>query len=174
MDELAYRFATKEYVQARIAEAMNVAGGGKQIKTYTGHVELTNTLTQYMTVPVDVSDATMAVVHWELEETGDVSGGSVTLDSEPTVKSEDGQKGIIGCSFLPIPENSVTVKNDDGTKTAYPQVQTYSYIKNTGNASAGGGTGSIINGTTIQLYTQNRYFCVAGRYSKYAYTVIKV
>lgn len=28
MDELSYRFATKEYVQARIAEAMNVAGGG--------------------------------------------------------------------------------------------------------------------------------------------------
>ena len=28
MDELSYRFATKEYVQARIAEAMNMAGGG--------------------------------------------------------------------------------------------------------------------------------------------------
>lgn len=174
MDELSYRFATKEYVQARIAEAMHLAGGGKQIKTFSGNVELTNMSTQYMTIPVDVSDATMAVVLWKLVATGDVSGGVVTLDSEPTIKSVDGQKAVIGCAFIPIPEDSVTVKNDDGTKNAYPQVQTYSYIKNTGNASTGGDTGSIVDGTTIKLHSLNRYFCVSDRYSKYAYTVIKV
>ena len=38
MDELSYRFATKEYVQARIAEAMNMAGGAILIdKTITAN-----------------------------------------------------------------------------------------------------------------------------------------
>ena len=78
MDELSYRFATKEYVQARIAEAMNVAGGsaitaadegkvvsGGVLVAQTAHAQITANGTYDTTLNNSVEVAVPAeTVYW--------------------------------------------------------------------------------------------------------------
>ena len=174
MDELRYRFATKEYVQARIAEAMNVAGGGGggvQAETFEGSIEVMDTFRlQVAKIPIDVSGYDYLIGCMYIEETGDVSGGVVTLDDTAKATSANGDMAWLFSFMAPTKESSIYT-NQTRTKTACNI--TYDWT----NSNNGGGSKAINNPTMIgsgelEIRSSGDYMVNTGRYSKFHYKVV--
>ena len=184
LTSVANAIRTKGGTSAQLAfpsgfvSAIGDISGGGGATTYTGTVELTNTDTDKLTIPVDVSGADVfTVVAW-VDRTGNISGGVVTYDDEPTVPAvfDTTQKTFVWYYSATVQNSQKQIKRDSSN---------YSSVKRPNNASYcylyAGNSGAIISidwdvisETQIKLVSANagRRFCATGAYARFAYIVI--
>ena len=174
-----------------IADAINAKTGGSSSMTpaemvteigsietggatnYTGYVELSNVDTNYLVIPVDVSAATKYEIYAYVVETGIVSGGVITKDSEPMVHTENGN--LIWYFTATERHDEKHIKRDENNYSAQtrPYNNCYCWCSYGNNGNQMGLDIENKSGTQIKLPAGNatRFFCKTGCYVKFQYLV---
>lgn len=160
------------YDVTQYASAVVSVPQGAQV--YTGTVELNNTSTSELSIPVDVSAASHFEVIAYVDKTGLVSGGTVTYDDEPLCHSE---VGTLVWYYLATERMSDRhILRDASNYSNQSRANNVSYLQlyNGNNGSGVQAECDVKDGTKITLKTMNgtRKFCNTGCYVRFAYTVV--
>lgn len=150
---------------------VNVPQGAQ---VFTGTVELNNTSTSDLSIPVNVSTASHFEVIAYVDKTGLVSGGTVTYDDEPLCHSEAGTLVWYYLATDRMSEKHILRDaNNYSTQTRAPNVS-YLHLYNGNNGFAVQVDIDVKDGSKITIKTGNgtRKFCNTGCYVRFAYTVI--
>lgn len=158
---------------------VNVASSGGGVNTEEGYVELTDTQTGTLTVPVDLTSATGFILNLYVAETGEVSDGVVTKYSNIEVPTSFGgsSKNFVYNYMLKYPQNPAPEIYRDSTNLVSVRVcnnanYNYAYRGNNGSNVALNYASTIASsGITIGTSNGTRHFCVAGAYVKFKYEV---
>lgn len=170
--DIPFDFANNKGFADAIAAIPSGGSGGAAL--FSGTVELVDTTTSALTIPVDCSDADFFVVLAHVDRTGLVQNGDIVYDSEPMVHSENGTFVWYIAAYYPNPPTQKILRDDTNySGTTNPHNQSYAYLSRGNNGAQLGMTVTISRGHTINLNTLNasRFFCKTGCYVRFAYSV---
>lgn len=167
------------YDVASLAEAVvNVQASGG-VHTEEGYVELTDTQTGQIVIPVDLRNAEGFVLNAYVTETGEVSDGAVTKYDKIEIPTEFSgtNKQFIYSYAVKYPQNPIPeIYRDSSNLVSVRQVVNVNY-----NFAYRGNNGSSVginlnptinaNGVTLPAMNATRYFCMAGAYVKFKYEI---
>ena len=154
-----------------VSAVVNVPQGAQ---VFTGTVELNNTSTSDLSIPVNVSAASHFEVIAYVDRTGLVSGGTVTYDDEPLCHSEVGTLVWYYLATDRMSEKHILRDASNySSQTRAPNVS-YLHLYNGNNGFAVQVDIDVKDGQKITIKTGNgtRKFCNTGCYVRFAYTVI--
>ena len=167
------------YKPSEMANAIDSIGGGGGVQTAEGYIELSDTNTGNITVPVNLTSASYFLINLYAVETGEVSGGVVTKYSNveiPTAFS-DTTKNFVFNYFAKYPRNPApVVYRDDTNLSSITEPSNIQYIHARRGMNGAGislTTNPTItaNGCTLGTSNATRHFCVVGAYAKFKYEV---
>lgn len=154
-----------------VSAVVNVPQGAQ---VFTGTVELNNTSTSDLSIPVNVSAASHFEVIAYADRTGLVSGGTVTYDDEPLCHSENGTMVWYYLATDYMSEKHILRDASNYSNQSRVPNVSYLYLYNGNNGSAAQVNVDVKDGSKITIKTGNgtRKFCNTGCYVRFAYTVI--
>lgn len=163
-----------------LAQAVvNVQASGGGAHTEEGYVELTDTQTGQIVIPVDLRNAEGFVLNAYVVETGEVSDGAVTKYDKIEIPTEFSgtNKQFIYSYAVKHPQNPIPeIYRDSSNLVSVRQVVNVNY-----NFAYRGNNGSSVginlnptinaNGVTLPAMNATRYFCMTGAYVKFKYEI---
>lgn len=156
---------------------VNVASSGGGVNTEEGYVELTDVSTNSVTIPVDLTSATVFILNLYAVGTGEVSGGAVTEYDHIEIPTVFASNSFVWNYMLKYPQNPAPVVYRDSTNLSSLSVcynTSYTHAKRGSNgAQIGIAYTPTISASGLTTGTMNggRLFCMAGAYAKFKYEI---